>query len=128
MDETRRARLANRLREEIGTLLVRGEIKDHRVPTSAAVSFVKVGKDGSTAVVGISCYESDVSLERVVAGMISATPYIQGRIGRVIRLRVTPRLTFVPDSSVADAEQVLRTIESLGIAPTGDDESSSDPD
>jgi len=54
MDETRHARLESRILHELSTLLMRGEIKDHRVDTLVSFSYIRLAKDAATARVGVS--------------------------------------------------------------------------
>ena len=111
MDETRRARLAHRIQVELSELLMKGEIKDHRVDSLYSFSYVKLARDASTARVGVSGFKSHAMIERAVEGLNSAAGYLQKRIGKVIRLRSTPRLFFVPDYSIEEGQAVLRTLD-----------------
>jgi len=111
MDDTRRARLAHRIQIELSELLMKGEIKDHRVDSLFSFSYVKLAKDGSTARVGVSGFKSHAGIDRAVEGLNSAAGYLRGRIGKAIRLRTTPRLYFVPDHSIEEGQEVLRTLD-----------------
>lgn len=112
MDDTRRARLASRILHELSDLHMRGEIKDHRVDRMISFSFIKVARDGSTARVGVSSMmDAPGHAARAVEGLNSAAGYIQTRLGKVLRVRTTPRVYFVEDHSVEEAQQIIRTIE-----------------
>ena len=113
MDETRRARLAQKIQHELSELLMRGEIKDHRVGSLCSFSYVKVAKDGSVARVGVSSVLSHGAVARAVEGLNSAAGYLQGRLGRVLTMRRPPRLYFVADHSIEEAQAVIRTIQGL---------------
>jgi ribosome-binding factor A len=113
MDETRLARLAQRIQEELSTLLLKGEIKDHRVNTLISFSFVKLAKDGSVARIGVSSVLDDRVVNAAVDGLNSGSGYLQGRIGRTLKLRQTPRLYFVADHSIEEGQAVIDTINKL---------------
>lgn len=111
MDDTRRARLAHRIQIELSEMLMKGEIKDHRVDSLFSFSYVKLAKDGSTARIGVSGYKSHAGIDRAVEGLNSAAGFLQARIGKSIRLRATPRLYFVPDHSIEEGQAVIRTLD-----------------
>ncbi len=113
MDDTRRARLSQRIQEELSTLLLKGEIKDHRVNTLISFSYVKLAKDGSVARVGVSSVLEDPVVDSAVAGLNSGSGYLQGRIGRTLKMRQTPRLYFVADHSIEEGQEIINTINEL---------------
>lgn len=113
MDDTRRARLAQRIQEELSTLLLKGEIKDHRVNTLISFSFVKLAKDGSVARIGVSSVLEDHVVDAAVAGLNSGAGYLQGRIGRGLKMKQTPRLYFVADHSIEEGQEIINTINEL---------------
>ncbi len=113
MDETRRARLAHRIQIELSEMLMRGEIKDHRVDSLYSFSYVKLAKDASVARIGVSGLSGHAGIEKAVEGFNSAAGFLQSRIGRSIRLRTTPRLYFVPDHSIEEGQAVLQTLDNL---------------
>ena len=125
MDETRRARIEQRILHELSELLLRGEIKDHRVSTLVSFSYIKLSKDASTARIGVSSILDDAAVASAVAGLNSAAGYLQSRVGRVVRTQVTPRLHFVADRSIEEGQEVIRRINELEISD--DDERDSTP-
>jgi ribosome-binding factor A len=48
-----------------------------------------------------------------MAGLKSATSYVRGEIGRRVRLRRTPEITFLEDRSIERGTQVLSLINRL---------------
>lgn len=113
MDETRHARLTHTLQHELSAMLMKGEIKDHRVNSLISFSYLKLAKDGSTARVGVSSILDHAAVDRAVEGLNSAAGFLQRRLGRILKVRVPPRLYFVPDHSIEEGQEVIRTIESL---------------
>ena len=116
MDDTRRARLEHRILQELSDLLLRGEIKDHRVSTLVSFSYIKLAKDASTARIGVSSILDQRTVETAVEGLNSAAGFLQSRIGRVIRTQVTPRLHFVADQSIEEGQEIINTINKLEIS------------
>ncbi len=113
MDEKRRERISQRIVRELSELLLRGEIKDPRVNSFVSFSFCKLAKDGSTARVGVSTFLDHQTLDRAVAGLNSASGFLQSRIAATIRLRSTPHVFFVPDHSIEQGQELIRKIEHL---------------
>ncbi len=113
MDDTRRARLSQRILHELSELLLRGEIKDHRVNTLVSFSYIKLAKDGSTARIGVSSFLDHKKVDLAVEGLNSAAGFLQSRIGRVLKTQVTPRLHFVADHSIEEGQEIIRTINTL---------------
>ncbi len=116
MDDTRRARLSQRILNELSALLLRGEIKDHRVNTLVSFSFIKLAKDGSSARIGVSSFLEHKKVDTAVEGLNSAAGYLQSRVGKVLRTQVTPRLHFVADHSIEEGQEIIRTINQLEIS------------
>lgn len=113
MDDTRRARLEHRILQELSDLLLRGEIKDHRVSTLVSFSYIKLAKDASTARIGVSSILDQHAVSTAVEGLNSAAGFLQSRVGRVIRTQVTPRLYFVADNSIEEGQDIINTINKL---------------
>jgi ribosome-binding factor A len=116
MDDTRRARISQRILNELSELLLRGDIKDHRVSTLISFSYIKLAKDGSTARIGVSSFLDHRKVETAVEGLNSAAGYLQSRIGKVLRTQATPRLHFVADHSIEEGQEIIRTINQLEIS------------
>lgn len=113
MDDTRRQRLATRITHEVSTLVAQGAVKDPRVSNMFSFTYCKVAKDGTVARLGVSSFLPESDIERAVEGLNSAAGFIQGRLERVLKMRVTPRVYFVADHSIADAQRIVHTIEEL---------------
>lgn len=110
MSEHRVQRVESRLQEEIGRLVLAQEIKDPRVTTMVVINGVKMSKDLEHAQVMVAGYLTERKLEKAVAGLNSAAGFIQKRLGSKLRLRSTPKLRFIVDTSL---EEGFRVTESL---------------
>lgn len=113
MADVRLRRMESLLREEISSLILRNEIKDPRVDTMVSVSDVSVSKDLAYAKVKVSGFKERGALESAVEGLNSAAGFIQGQLGKRIRARVTPRITFLADHSIEEGFRVNSSIEEL---------------
>ena len=117
MADVRLKRVESLLREEISSLILRNQIKDPRVDSLATVSGVSVSTDLAYAKVRVSGFMEKKSLDAAVDGLNNAAGYIQQQLGRKLRFRHTPRLTFVVDSSIEDGFHINQRIE--GVSPRG---------
>jgi ribosome-binding factor A len=93
-------RVAGEIREILGQSLTRGEIKDPRVQQAGLVTFthVRLSRDLRDARALFIVHDADAeALERVRQGLSSAAGYLRRLIGRQLRLKVTPALTFEVD-------------------------------
>ncbi len=111
MANVRLKRVESLLREEIGSLILREEIKDPRVDTMVSVSGVSVSRDLEHARIRVSGFKQRQELESAVEGLNHAAGFIQGRIGRKLKLRATPRLNFVVDHSIEEGFEVNRAVD-----------------
>lgn len=113
MDELRRKRVEETLRTEVSALLMRGDIKDPRVDTFLSITRVEVARDGSHAKLHVSTFKEGGALEEGVAGLNNAAGFIQSGISKRLRIRLTPKLVFVPDTGIKDGFEMGEKIKGL---------------
>lgn len=106
-------RIEAKLSEAVSTLIVKGEIKNPNVSTLCSVSRVSLSHDNAYATVFITSVLGDSVLQRSVDGLQKAAPFIQGRIGKFLGTRNTPKLTFKVDNSYEKAQKINNLIDSL---------------
>lgn len=126
-DTRRPDRVAAAVREEIATILAEG-VKDPRVTGFVTVTGVEMSRDLVEANVFVSIFADEPERSETLEGLQAVAPTFRSRIGRALRLRLAPRLTFRLDESVARAariETLLATIKSAQppAAPAAPDES-----
>jgi ribosome-binding factor A len=107
----RKEKLEEQIRRIIGDLLLQ-DIKDPRIGF-VTVTKVDLSKDYSQAKVGISILGSAREMRKTLEGIESAVGYIQHKVGKSLRIRSTPRLSFFPDSSVAEGARIVGLINGL---------------
>jgi ribosome-binding factor A len=113
MSELRIKRVEELLRNEIGSLIVSGDIKDPRVTSFLSVTRVEAAKDFSFAKIFVSSFQDEAVMERGVEGLNAAAPFIQSVLGRKIRLRLTPRLHFFADPGIREGFEINKKLKDL---------------
>ena len=96
----RTERVAGEVREILGEIIVRQELKDPRVRGAGIITFthVRVSGDLRQARAFFTVHGmDDESLERVRAGLASAASFMRRRIAEKLRLKSTPALEFEVD-------------------------------
>ena len=94
-------------------MLLKGEIKDPRLPGLLTVTDVGVSKDMRDAKVFVSTLGSQKEREKVLVTLNHAAGFIQSLLGRRITLRFTPKLTFYWDGSLEQGFQVGQKLKDL---------------
>lgn len=128
----RAGRLGEEIRKITGMMLLT-ELKDHRLQGKMiSVSDVDVSADGSYATIYLSVMgksiEDDAREEEkkeILAAMKSAAGVIRREIGRAVKVRHVPELTFKIDSSLEYGRHMSKVIDSLNIPK---DEPETDPE
>ena len=105
-NEHRRAdRVAEAIREEIATFLAE-EAKDPRITRLVTVTGVEVTRDLRHAKVFVSVMGTDAERAQTFEGLASVALHLRSRVGRALRLRLAPEITFLPDQSIERAARI----------------------
>jgi ribosome-binding factor A len=121
-DHRRSERVAEGIREEVATFLAE-DAKDPRIVGLVTVTGVDVTRDLRHAKVFVSIMGSEEERRATLEGLESAAGHLRSRIGRVLRLRVAPEISFRYDDSVARAAKIEALLAELKQPPpTGDGE------
>jgi Ribosome-binding factor A len=128
MDEIRRKRLEEELRDLISALIVGGQVKDPRVGPFVSVTRVEAARDLSFAKVYVSAFtepethaegegsgggEGEDRLKLAVEGLTNAAGFIQAQIGKKMRTRLTPKLNFVADKGIKEGFELNERMKGL---------------
>jgi len=124
-------RVSQELQKEIAMILQR-EIKDPRLGMMVTVSGVEVSRDLAYAKVFVT-FLNDQDEEAVKNGLKAlkeASGYIRTLLGKAMRLRIVPELTFFYDNSLIEGMRmsnlvtnvVKKDVERRGPEATDDDE------
>jgi ribosome-binding factor A len=121
-DHRRSERVAEGIREEVATFLAE-DAKDPRIVGLVTVTGVDVTRDLRHAKVFVSILGSDEERQATLEGLESAASHLRSRIGRALRLRVAPEVTFRYDESIARAAKIEALLAGLRDPPpqSGDD-------
>ena len=123
-DSRRPDRVAEAIREEVATFLHEG-VKDPRVSGIVTVTGVDVTRDLRTARIFVSVLGDDATRASTMEGLASVAGGLRGRVGRALRLRVAPEISFKLDESIARAariETLLSQLRSGELPPSPDDD------
>lgn len=98
-------RVAEAIREEVATFLAE-DARDPRITGMVTVTGVEVTRDLRHAKIFVSVMGSDADRATTFEGLASAAGHLRSRVGRALRLRLAPEITFRPDESVARASRI----------------------
>ncbi|MDD2430304.1 MAG: 30S ribosome-binding factor RbfA [Firmicutes bacterium] len=110
----RKDRVQEEIKREIASILQR-DVKDPRIGF-ISITDVEISNDLTFLKVYYSTLDED-KLEDIQKGLIKATGYIRSEIGKRIRLRVIPELSWKYDSSLkrgAHMDQLLEEVLKKG--------------
>ncbi|MFQ5801663.1 MAG: 30S ribosome-binding factor RbfA [Candidatus Methylomirabilales bacterium] len=109
---SRAARVGDLLKEELSNLLLRN-IRDPRIGF-LTITEVRVSADLRHARVYFVTHESGEEQQRALKGLESARGYLRGELGRRLRLRYVPDLSFTVDETLDHSlriREILKTLE-----------------
>ena len=125
MQNYRPTRVAELLQSEIADLLLR-QLKDPRL-SMATISRVEVSPDLREARVYVSRVGDENEQREAMEGFARAVGFIRSQLGKRVRLRYTPNLTFILDTAIADGVRISRLLHDLSSASVTDADESDLP-
>lgn len=111
-DNRRAERVAEAIREEVATFLAE-DAKDPRITGLVTVTGVDVTRDLRHAKVYVSVMGSDAERAATFDGLASVATHLRSRIGRALRLRLAPEISFQVDDSIARAARIESLLAQL---------------
>lgn len=93
--------------------MLQREIKDPRIGF-ATVTDVEVSSDLRHAKIFVSPLGDEESARQTMEGLESAKGYIRTELGRRVRLRFTPEISFAIDRSIEYGVRLTRLIDEVG--------------
>jgi ribosome-binding factor A len=115
-DKRRPDRVAEAIRAEIATFLNQ-EVKDPRIVGLVTVTGVEVTRDLRAAKVFVSVYGSDTERAATFDGLDSLAGHLRARVGRALRLRLAPEISFKMDESIARAARIESLLSQVKEEP-----------
>ncbi|HUU51156.1 MAG TPA: 30S ribosome-binding factor RbfA [Nitrospinota bacterium] len=107
----RTERVSGLLLKEISQLLLR-DIKDPRIGFSTLTK-IEVTKDLRYAKVFVSILGRETDKIQTLRGLVSASGFIRGELGRRLRLKHIPELIFKIDDSIEHAANISKKLEEI---------------
>ncbi len=111
MGEIRLLRAEKLIQEELARMILQDKIKDPRINKLIFISHVKISPDMGHARVSVSGYCTEKQAIKSVEALNHAAGFLQGLIGKKLKTRLTPRLTFYHDTSIKEGFEINRLIE-----------------
>jgi ribosome-binding factor A len=104
-------RLAKLLQQEIARIL-REDLSDPRIGF-VSVTHVEVAADYRSARVFVSLLDPDKESKGVLSALQGARGRIQAELGRTLKLRYTPTITFHLDRGIEKSMRISKILEDL---------------
>lgn len=108
---TRQERVEELIREEVSDIL-REKVSDPRIGF-VSITDVKISPDFENASIHVSILGDEKKKKEAMEGLYSATGFIRGELGRMLELRLTPKIYFVRDDSIERGSNVLAIMSKL---------------
>ncbi len=103
---TRPLRVGEAIRHALSSVFARGELRDPELAgVSVTVTEVRVSPDLMQATAFVAPLGGG-DIDKIVAALHRAAPYIRGQIVKAVKLRRAPNLGFVPDTSFDYASRI----------------------
>lgn len=110
--DRRLEKLSEEIKREISHIL-RNEIKDPRISSMVSVTAVEVSRDLSHAKIYISLLGSEREKEKTLEGLQRARGFIRKELGRRVRMRIVPEITFTIDKSIEYGAYISELLEKV---------------
>jgi ribosome-binding factor A len=122
VSKMRTQRIADRIFEELSTLLIR-EVADPRLET-VSITDVQVDRELAFANIYVSSIEGSEAAPEILEGLRHASGFLRSELSHRIQLRYFPRLRFYWDPSPEKADHIDKLLASLpdnDTTPTEDE-------
>ena len=112
----RQLRVGEEIRHAMSAILARGDLRDPALQdVSLTVSEVRASPDLKNA----TCFVIPLGggdASEIVAALKRAGPFLRGQLGREVRLRYVPRLSFQADRSFDEASRIDSVLRRPDVA------------
>ncbi len=109
---TRLRRIADRMRQDLSEMLVRGIIHDPRV-NGIFITDVNVDREFTYANIFVSALEGEERESEIMAGLEHAKGFIRSKLASKIQLRTFPELRFFWDPTPEKAEKIEKLLDQI---------------
>lgn len=101
--------------------IIDNDIRDPQIDAMISVSSVETTPDLSYARVFITSIGTTPE-DEVLARIKGAAGFIRGKLSRLIKLRITPRLEFMKDESIAYASNIENILKNITYSTKEEDD------
>lgn len=122
MGVLRASRVAEEIRKEVSSL-IRSELKDPRIGF-VTITSVEVSNDLSHARIFFSTLGSEEEKAKTLQALNKAQGFIKNELGRKLRLRVTPDLSFRFDESIEHGAKIMQLLHQVQSGQDGEKDGS----
>lgn len=105
-------RIADRIRQELSEMLVKGEIHDPRLD-GISITEVKVDRELSYAEIYVSAIEGVSRSKEVIQALENASGFLRKSLSDRVELRAFPRLRFHWDITPERADHIEQLLASI---------------
>jgi len=112
-------RVNNLIRREISELLQR-QVKDPRLGNFIAVTEVSASPDLRYAKIFVSCIGSMEERQETISALAAASGFFRNELGRRLKLRRIPELSFQWDDSIERGAHLLNLIDQVSTSSMPD--------
>jgi ribosome-binding factor A len=114
-------KVSSLIKREISQMLING-IKDDRVGSGmVSITDVEMSKDLQHAKVFVSIYGTEDAQKETMEGLKACTSFVRKSLGQKVRLRHTPEIRFIQDSSLEKGDQLIKLIDRIIPASSKED-------
>lgn len=110
MPSYRLGRINDDIKKEIASMIP--TLKDPRVHGMISVTRVDTTSDLRHCKVYVSALDKS-DMADVIRGLKSASGFMRRELGRRIKLRYTPELTFIADNSIDEGTKIIKLMDEL---------------
>lgn len=119
MAKYRRGRINDEIQKEMTSIL--RKVKDPRISDAfISITAADCTADLKYAKIYYSALRGDA--KEIAKGLKTASGFIRRELARSLNLRMTPELTFLPDTSIAYGAHISSILNGLEITPQEDEE------
>ncbi len=112
-DKRRVSRVSSLIKREVSQMLLM-EIKDDRVGAGmVSVTDVDLSNDLQHARIFVSIYGTPDAKAETMAGLKASAPFVRRELGQRIRLRRTPEVVFLEDTSLERGDRMLHLLDTI---------------
>ena len=111
----RQLRVGEEIRHALASVLARGDLRDPElIGRSVTVTEVRPSPDLRNATAYVVPFIGGGG-ESLVAALTRAAPYLQRRVGQMVRLKFVPHLSFQLDDAFDNAERISGLLNEAGV-------------